>query len=116
MIGTTMQFPRNGRCDSFGSLVQGRVVEVNVVIGCTGAPMPKQASRHMQALAVHDCVRGVRITQVMQPSIHDDPRRVACSDPEPVKHVLAQRICDAGSLQSRRHKRSCCFNALFGNC
>ena len=45
----------------------------------------------MQALPVHNCVRGVRVAQVVEPRIGHDPGRVPRRGPEIVKFVLAHR-------------------------
>ena len=62
--------------------------------------MAEQASCDMQALTVHDRVRGVRMAQVIQPRICHDPGRVARRGPEPVEFVLGQR---AVSSTGRKH-------------
>ena len=82
------------QCDRypFSSLGQCGIVEVNVPIGRTGPTVPKQASRDMQAFAVHDRVRGVRMAQVMQPRIRYDSGHVARRDPERVEGILGQRL------------------------
>lgn len=53
--------------------------------------MPEQASRDMQALAVHDRVRGVCMAQVVKPRVDDDPGFAARPDPEAVEFILGQR-------------------------
>ena len=63
---------------SFCGLTQCRVVEMDVAIRRGRPPMPEQASCDMQALAVHDRVRGVRVSKVMEPGIRHEPGCVAC--------------------------------------
>ena len=63
---------------SFCGLTQCRVVEMDVAIRRGRPPMPEQTSCDMQALAVHDRVRGVRVLKVMEPGIRHDPGCVAC--------------------------------------
>ena len=70
---------------------QSHVVKTDVAIGHAGPPMTKQVSGDVQALAVHDCERGVHGPQVMQPRARHDPGRVARPSPEPVEVALAQR-------------------------
>ena len=65
--------PRYSFCD----LTQCRVVEMDVAIRRGRPPMPEQASCDMQALAVHDRVRGARVSKVMEPGIRHDPGCVA---------------------------------------
>lgn len=64
---------------------------MNVAVGGTGAPVSEQASRDMQALAVHDRVRGVCMTQIVKPRIRHDSGRVVRLGPEPVGFILGQR-------------------------
>ena len=52
--------------------------------------MSEQSPRDVQALAVHDRVRGIRVSQVMQPRVRDDTGHVACLDPEFVERMLGQ--------------------------
>ena len=82
------------QCDRypFGSLAQCGVVEMNVAIGRTGPTVPKQASRDVQAFAVHHRVRGVRMAQVMQPRVRDDPGRIPRLRPERPQVIFVQRL------------------------
>ena len=45
MIGTTMQFFHNCKCNAFGDLAQGRVVEMDVAVGGGGAAVSER--RHI---------------------------------------------------------------------
>lgn len=65
MVGGTMYFPHNGDCHPFSGLAEDLVVEMGVAVGGGSPPMSEQSPRDMQALAVHDRVRGVRMPQVM---------------------------------------------------
>ena len=73
---------------------------MNIPVGRGRPPVSEQPSRDMQALAVHDCVRGVRVAQIMQPRIRHNPRRIARLPPEPVEFILAQR---PASLVAAKH-------------
>ena len=53
---------------------------------------PSNAPRNMQPLPVHDCVRGVRMAQVMQPRVRHDRDRIARPDPEPIEDAFAHRF------------------------
>ena len=74
------------------SLAQRRVVEMRVAVRRGAPPVTKQASGDMQAFAVHNRVRGVRMAQVMQPRIRHDPGHVARLDPERVERMFSQRF------------------------
>ena len=54
--------------------------------------MPEQATRDMQALAVHDRVRSERMPQIVEPRIRHNAGQVANLEPEPVKGILGQRF------------------------
>lgn len=71
----------------FSSLAQCGVVEMNVALGRTGPTVPKQASRDMQAFAVDDRVRGVRMAQVMKARVRYDSGGVARFGPESPKVI-----------------------------
>ena len=62
-----------------GGPTQGRVVEMNVAVGCAGAPVSEQASRDVQAFPIHDRVGSVRVTQVMEPRVRHDSRHSGCN-------------------------------------
>ena len=51
--------------------------------------MIEQASRHVQAFAVHDRMGGVAVSEVMKSCIYHDARLVAHPAPEQVKSGLA---------------------------
>ena len=68
---------------------------MGVTVGCVYPPMLEQASRDMEAFTVHDCMRGVRMLQVMQPRILHDPGCIVRLDPERVKIVFSQRLISA---------------------
>ena len=73
---------------------------MDVAVGRGGPAMPEQAPRDMQAFAVHDRVRGVRMPQVMKPRIGHDSGRVARLDPEPPQVIRTQRPVP---LVARKH-------------
>ena len=54
--------------------------------------MPEQASRDMQALAVHDRVRGGRMSEVVKPCVRHGPGRIPRLEPESVEVMLVQRF------------------------
>ena len=92
MIGATIQFSHNCKRNAFGSLPERCIIEMDVAVSRASAPVSEQTSRDMQALAVHDRVRGVRMAQVMQPRVGYDSGDVACPDPERVEGMFGQRL------------------------
>ena len=91
----------DGQCHPLGGLAQGRVIEMDVTVGRACGPVSEQASCDMQALAVHDRVRSVRASQVVQPRVRHDPGRIPRLEPEPVEVMLVQRfvLAPAGKHQ-----------------
>ena len=68
------QFPFHRQRHPLGRLAERRVVEVDVAVGGADPAVTEQASRDMQALAVHDRVRGVRMTEIVKPRTLDRQR------------------------------------------
>ncbi|MCY4541368.1 MAG: hypothetical protein OXB95_03080 [Rhodobacteraceae bacterium] len=64
---------------------------MDVSVGRADVAVSEQASGDMQALAVHDRVRRVRMSQIVKPPIRHDPGRIACLDPEPPQVIRTQR-------------------------
>ena len=64
---------------------------MDVAVGGGRPPVPEQATGDVQALAVHDRVGGVRMSEIVKSRIRHDPGHVAGLDPEPVKRPLGQR-------------------------
>ena len=76
------------------------IINTDVVIGRGRPPVTEQASRDMQALAVHDRVRSVRVAQIVQTRILHNPSHVALPDPERMQVIRTQRPVP---LVARKH-------------
>ena len=71
------------------SIAQRSVIQMGVAVGGGSAAMPQQAPRHVQALAVHDRMGGVAMSQVVKPRIRCDARLVPYTALETVERSLA---------------------------
>ena len=59
------------------------------MVGGGRTPMAERASRYVQALAVHDRMGSVAVSQVVKPRIRHDARFVAHPAPEQIERSLA---------------------------
>ena len=64
---------------------------MDIAVCCDGPPVSEQASGGVQALVVHDRVRGARMAETMQPRIRHDPGRIAQLDPALPQIIRTQR-------------------------
>ena len=62
-------------CDRYplGGLAQGRVVQMNKRLVVEAPTVAEQAPSDVQALPIHDRVRGVGMTQVVEPRVRTIP-------------------------------------------
>ena len=63
--------------------------------------MTEQTPRDMQAFAIHDCVRGVRMAQVVKPRVRHDSDRVARLDAGPPQIICVHRPVFIGNYKER---------------
>ena len=62
---------------------------MSIAVGGCRPPVSKQATRHVQALTVHDRMGGVAVSQVVKPRILYQARLVAHPAPETIERPLA---------------------------